>query len=690
MDTPNIEMQAVPPKPALPKSTWKEKIKRAALVAAGLYALLLLMVTLWGAFLSTKPLGFFSALPFSQAAFNGFTFTVFLYQMGGIIAGLFLLALFYALWSLWIKEPVEKKRRSHRALLFGAGFLLTTIVWLILILVLGPKWNPEQRFSSPIVTTPQETIGLTAPVEITFDASSLPIDLTKYEVLSYAWNFGDGSTATGLKVAHRYTQKGADNGRYTVILDVDYMDLKTGEQFNARFTKEVSISNESTSAVFTAAPSSGELPLKVTFDASASFDPDGEIVSYEWDFNGDGRFDDAEGPLVSYEFTQEGTFEISLRVTDNNGGFNVSSSTIEAGTVNGLRAVVTSKDVPTGASYLVGEEYAFSAENSRIASGAITRFEWNFGDNTKTQGRNVTHTFEKPGPYEIALSIQDANGNTDIAYFPITVIDLGTAPVPVLTTNPAMIGGKVTGPFPLKVSFDASGSLDVEKDIVDYQWDFTDDSFVDANGAKAEFTFDEEGLYQVRLILTDSAGNKAEEIIPVEVTPQGVVARLDIDTTNGPVPLTVRFNASGSSYKEGNIVSYEYDFGDGGQPFVGGSEVTYRYNSIGTFTATLTVVADDGKRDTAQVQIVVRPVALSACFTVNSDRGNAPFFLSVNSSCSQGTIASYEWNFGDGSISFDRAPEVHMYNTPGVYTVRLEVTSDRGIVESFEKTIRVD
>ncbi len=244
--------------------------------------------------------------------------------------------------------------------------------------------------------------------------------------------------------------------------------------------------------------------------------------------------------------------------------------------------------------------------------------------------------------------------------------------------------------MPLKVSFDASRSTDPDDDIIEYEWDFDNDGTIDQTGDKSTYTYQEIGSYEARLILTDSVGNQDEATVKVEVTEQGIVARLEINQSNGEVPLTVQFDASGSSFKEGSIVAYEYDFGDGSDAYIGGSSVIYRYTNIGTFNASVTVTGSDGSKDSSSVQIVVRPVALTACFTVNTDSGRAPLFVSVDPSCSEGTISTYEWTFGDGAISYDRKPETHSYSTPGTYTIKLEVTSGEGIVSIFENQITVE
>lgn len=685
---PNAELQQNKVEKA---SKRKETLKRLLLVSGIAYAGMLFLIVIWALFVAELNLDFFRVFPFSQTAFNRFLFQLMNVMLGILTAASLLISTFWLMkMSMSKKDDAMKKKQSKkRMLMWGGASLLLAFVWLMALIFLGPKLIPEERFSSPILTDPRVTLGLTAPVDIEFDASNLPIDANTYQILSYAWNFGDGSNGTGPMVSHRYTKKAAGDGRYTVSLDVTYMDLRTGEQFNGTFLTEVGIENELVAAAFTAKPQSGELPLNVVFDASASVDPDGEIVAYEWDLDGDGRFDDANGQRVEYEFVQEGTFDVTLRVTDNNGEFNTTTLSIEAGSVGGLRAIV---DAPLGENefYQVGNRYEFSGALSQIRDGNITKYTWDFGDGTVVQSRTVNHTYTKAGLYTVTLTVQDSNGNVDDGTLDLQVIDEGTPPNAKINTQPAASNGTVSGSVPFSLLFDASTSTDQEDDIVEFEWDFDGDGNVDETGDLITHVYEEAGTYLATLIVTDAAGNQSKETLTVLAGAQGLVPKLEVSTNNGEIPLTVEFDASASTYKEGQIVSYEYDFGDGSEIYIGGSTVTYRYNTVGTFNAKLTLVASDGTRKSVTTQIVVRPVALTACFTVNTDSGKSPLFLSVDPSCSQGTVSSYEWNFGDGEISFDRKPPVHTYTKPGTYTVVLEVTSDGGIVDTFEKKIIVN
>lgn len=689
---PETLQQTVPPiapvfkelSPEEKKIKRKAMLKRMGMLSGVLYITTLILIILWAVFLAEKELILFDYLPLAQATFSGFLFKLFNLLLGLSVFGLMLMALAGVIRSLLSKkEEVDKKKKFMRSgIFYGIGTLLLGVLWLTGLWFLGPRLVTEIRYGSLIITDPSNTIGLTSPVTISFDASQIPVDRDVYSILSYAWNFGDGSTATGQTVTHKYTQKAQGNGVYTVTLNVEYMDLKSGERFDYEETTQVVIENELTAASFIANPDSGEIPLIVEFDATSSFDPDGEIVSYEWDFDEDGRYDDAEGEIVEYEFTQEGTYEVSLRVTDNNGESTTTSEIIEAGSIGGLRAIITAP-VKEGASYYVDEKYEFEGDLSQIREGKIVKYEWDLGDGNSKTSKSVSHSYERAGTYELVLTIYDADGNKDETILEIIVMEEGSPPLVIIETD------VTSGPVPLKVNFDASESSDPEDDIVEYEWDFDNDGRVDETGDTAVYTYQKIGDYEARLILTDSVGNISESTVLIQVTEQGIQAVLEANISNGEVPLTVQFNASGSSYKEGSIVSYEINFGDGSDLYVGDATVTYKYNAVGTYTATLTVVGNDGKKASDSMQIVVRPVSLTACFEVNTGSGAAPLFIVVDPSCSQGTIQSYEWNFGDGDISFDRKPGTHTYSETGTYIITLEITEKTGIIDSFSQTIIV-
>jgi PKD repeat protein len=84
--------------------------------------------------------------------------------------------------------------------------------------------------------------------------------------------------------------------------------------------------NEPPMAEFEFTPTTAIFPAEITFNASSSRDPDGDIVSYSWDFGDGGR---AGGVLVSHTYDRGGTFVVRLVVRDNAGATGVRTHNIE-------------------------------------------------------------------------------------------------------------------------------------------------------------------------------------------------------------------------------------------------------------------------------------------------------------------------------------------------------------------------
>ena len=100
---------------------------------------------------------------------------------------------------------------------------------------------------------------------------------------------------------------------------------KVEEGRNADMASPVNPTNQRPSASFTYSPEQPKVGEPITFDASSSSD-DGEIVLYEWDWDGDGRYDwSTSHPQVSFIYESSGTFQVGLRVTDNDGAIDTTS-----------------------------------------------------------------------------------------------------------------------------------------------------------------------------------------------------------------------------------------------------------------------------------------------------------------------------------------------------------------------------
>ncbi|MEK6824938.1 MAG: PKD domain-containing protein, partial [Nanoarchaeota archaeon] len=157
-----------------------------------------------------------------------------------------------------------------------------------------------------------------APLNVTFNASSsYDIDGT---IVAYTWNFGDGANSSGVFAFHTYNTA----GNYTVILTV-----RDNAGANSSATSVVAVSQTGTNllpvAQFTFNPSSGTAPLNVSFNASLSYDSDGNITSYQWDF---GDSSAGSGQIAQHTYNSMGNYTVNLTVQDNSGAFGSASGVI--------------------------------------------------------------------------------------------------------------------------------------------------------------------------------------------------------------------------------------------------------------------------------------------------------------------------------------------------------------------------
>ncbi|MBD3331153.1 PKD domain-containing protein [Candidatus Peregrinibacteria bacterium] len=632
-------------------------------------------------------------LGINQASFvNGLiTFVNVLFILSALV--LFLLTMFGLMKAVTAKKEEKdiKKSGIRASIIAGISLGILLIIWMFAFVYLDSKRirGPEEVLA-PIITSIEgevsETINLTAPVTIKFDASNVPYDANTFNIISYRWDFGDGEIGTDQIVTHTYESKG--EGRYDVILSVTRRNKTTGEEFVDEYSEIVTIANQALSAIFTADPQSGPAPLEVKFDASESTDPDGEIERYEWDLNEDGEFDDAEGIEAEFEFEQIGTYEVSLRVTNSTGEYAIAEKEIVVEEENLPEPVITITNEPE--TFVTGVQYVFKADQSTSPNGNIEEFEWDFGDGSGVvTTKTATHTFDKEGTYEVVLKVIDEEEEEGEIRKSITVGAPQGKPKAIIETEPEISGTALSGEIPFTVVFDGSSSTDSDNNIVDYEWDFDGDGEADSYGALVSYTFDEEGTYNVTLSVIDADGNIGRASTIVKAEAQGITAAVKADKIEGTAPLTATFDASGSSYPNGQITSYKWDFGDGTSPKLGSAKITHKFDTVGTYTTTVEVIGADNSSDEAEILITVREIPLTACFTSVFEEGPAPLETTFDPGCSTGTIIDYFWDFGDGSTSSQIKPK-HTFDTAGTYTVKLEVSDSENTVDIAELDITVN
>ncbi len=240
------------------------------------------------------------------------------------------------------------------------------------------------------------------------------------------------------------------------------------------------------------------------------------------------------------------------------------------------------------------------------------------------------------------------------------------------TPNVAPTADFAVVPQNLKVTVNAAASTDPDGTIASYAWDFGDGQT--GTGLTAEHTYAAAGTYQLKLTVTDNRGATASKVVPVTVAPPPNQApTADYSVTKKF--LKASFDGSASSDTDGTVASYAWDFGDGQSGT--GAKPDHTYAAAGTYSVTLTVTDDQGATGTKTSDVTVTDnLAPTADYSVTKKFLKASFDGSASSD-SDGTVASYAWNFGDGQSGTGAKPG-HTYAAAGTYSVTLTVTDDQG------------
>ncbi|WP_172436002.1 PKD domain-containing protein [Sediminicola luteus] len=173
----------------------------------------------------------------------------------------------------------------------------------------------EMENTAPIAMAQATPLTGLAPLNVSFSSEGSYDDAG---IQNYNWDFGDGTTSQDQNPTHLYTE----SGTFQAILTVSDAEGLT-DTYNLTIVVNAP-ENMAPVAQITANGASGKVPLTVTFSSEGSTDDIG-ITNYSWDF-GTGDTSSEENP--QYTFTQVGTYEVVLTVTDEAGLSSTASFTI--------------------------------------------------------------------------------------------------------------------------------------------------------------------------------------------------------------------------------------------------------------------------------------------------------------------------------------------------------------------------
>jgi YD repeat-containing protein len=449
-------------------------------------------------------------------------------------------------------------------------------------------------------------------------------------------------------------------------------------------------------ASFTASPNPVAAGISSSFDASASSDPDGAVVKYEWDLDGNGSYetDTGETPSASKSYAVAGDVPVGLRVTDNIGETTTTTRTV---TVQGTLPTASFTATPNPVS--TGDQVMFDASGSSDPEGPIAKYEWDLDGNGSYEtntGTNasVTKNYPAKGAVAVGLRVTDSDGATATTTVGLTVQN--RAPSASLTAAPNPVSTLT------QVSFDASASSDSDGSVIKYEWD------LDGNGsyetdtgttATTSRSFETAGDREVGLRVIDDDGSTgtATRIVTVQNRPPTA----SFAATPNPVPTgtQVSFNGGASSDPDGTIAKYEWDLdGNGSYETDTGSTATATnaYAVASNVPVGLRVVDNNGDTATATRALTVQNRVPLASFTATPNpvpTGTAVSFDASGSSDPDGTVTKYEWDL-DGNGSYETntgvtATTSKTYASASTPTIGLRVTDNTGATTTTTRVLTV-
>ncbi|MFT4961930.1 MAG: PKD repeat protein, partial [Paracoccaceae bacterium] len=387
-------------------------------------------------------------------------------------------------------------------------------------------------------------------------------DLGTAKAIGYRWDFGDGNTGEGIDVDHVFDIP----GEYVITLTTE---LTGGHAGCSQLEIQRKVIVNAAPTAWIDGPEMVSIGQSVIYDASGSTDTDGAIVSFGWDF-GDGST--ARGVQSQHQFSEPGVYTVSLTITDEAQVGNSKVITTKEVTVN--LAPVAGLIAPPPICPAVETPWS-------VTSVEGTSVNWVFGDGSTASGAKINHTFSRPGLFPVTVLLDDGAGLPASRRSEEIYVRVNSAPSALAGPDRIVCPGDL-------VAFDAGPSGDLDGDITQWIWDFSDGIVLE--GQRVERAFEDAADLTVKLTVHDDSGSMicgtGSDTARLLVNSAPVVdAGPDMSVPVGAAHDIVRFNAAQASDPNGQGLRFSWSFGDGAG--ASGAVVRHGYSVPGTYTVTV-------------------------------------------------------------------------------------------------------
>ncbi len=357
-------------------------------------------------------------------------------------------------------------------------------------------------------------------------------------------------------------------------------------------------------------------------------------------------------------------------------------------------------------------KYKFSLENLAFKQGALAKVQWFVGATPAGNATDMEYSFAGPGDYAVRAVVTDTSGNSKSFPRRVTITD----PVAIKAgyglkmydeSNAEKLAGTyddstasylVSGvTFPQEVSFDAK---DVKADsarlrLASTDWDLDGDGNFEATGSHSaklllsdQRPYTVHALYRFREVGSD-AERTYQDTVVISPTRLPFDVRLKVVPESEYAPSKVLLDATASQAAEGEIVNFEFDYGDGSRPAQSSrGQITHVYVQPGLYAAKVTAFKGNGERKSATKNFTLRRQQNVATIVTSVSRGRTGMPVNFDAKASRGSPVRISWKFGDGQAA-EGESATHTYYASGSYDVSLEIQYSDGTVERDARKFEV-
>ena len=306
-------------------------------------------------------------------------------------------------------------------------------------------------------------------------------------------------------------------------------------------------------------------------------------------------------------------------------------------------------------------------DNSTVSNDSIVKYEWNMGDASTSNLKNVSHIYSQAGDYDITLVVTTKGVCTDTITKSTTIHEQPTADFTIASVCLNELS-----------EFKDNSSI-VGTATLSYDWDFGDGAG-SSTLTNPEYEYQSTGGYTIELKVTSSDGciDSVNKSTTIYMLPDA-----DFDFDNACLGDDVEFTNK-SKIGSGSL-TYEWDFDDANTSTTISPSNTY--SAAGTYDVQLVATSNRGCTDTVTQEVETYGLPTADFNFASACEGEFVAF-SDNSSNPTSSRLTYDWDFDNGSSSNNSSPQVR-YASDGTYDVTLTVESAEGCVDDVTKSVDV-